>query len=242
MPLFGLFLLSFLVERVWKMERKVAEGRGWRIVPPPNTSSFLCNLSRVFQPLFFYVFKSVYCHWGPFLTIINHTHSLGRVEGWVGWSHVEKESDVFPSPNYGNTVVLILNVCVEKHPDRSVVRQWRSSESVFICFLIFCFISSWTAWCELSLRNVGLMRSGVEMNINMYIGMVYDPARPQRPCSLTPAGHAGKLSSQTLREMLVSSDGRCGGTREKCLLGPQPPRLFIDPKTKTFPFYFCFCV
>lgn len=171
----------------------------------------------------------MYCHWGPFLTIINHTHSLGRVEGWVGWSHVEKESDVFPSPNSGNTVVLILNVCVEKHPDRSVVRQWRSSESVFICFLIFRFISSWTAWCELSLRNVGLMRSGVEMNINMYIGMVYDPTRPQRPCSLTPAGHAGKLSSQTLREMLVSSDGRCGGTREKGFARPPTSPTFHWP-------------
>lgn len=89
------------------------------------------------------------------------------------------------------------------------------------------------------------MRSGVEMNINMYIGMVYDLSDPT-----DPAGHAGKLSSRPVRERLASSDGLCSGTREQLrfTLPPCSPTLFglMLGKKKILLYsiliFFCVCV
>lgn len=48
--------------------------------------------------------------------------------------------------------------------------------ALFLIFFFLCLFLLYFIWMpdESFSESVGLMRSGVEMNINMYIGMVYD--------------------------------------------------------------------
>lgn len=65
----------------------------------------------------------------------------------------------------------------------AALSQWRSSELVQSPFLFDLFVFSFVSF-HLDGQMKGLMRSGVEMNINMYIGMVYDLPDPTNPALL----------------------------------------------------------
>lgn len=146
----------------------------------------------------FYVFQSVYCHYGPFSYHYQSQTFPGRGSGGssgvgMGCKSCLEVVFFFFFPQTPVTLFWYWMYVWEKASGPQCCKSQCLYRALFLnfFFLSLCSLlrSVWSGLARWKAsESVGSTRSGVGMNIDMYIGMVYGLSHPHDPARCNPWG------------------------------------------------------